>query len=232
MRIEPPIAREDLPACVLEAGEGEPIGPMTVNQYFRMPVTNQRESLVYGWLVREACPTDAHEFALMELVVLLHAYVKDRRLGRVCLPLDVVLDEPKRLTVQPDAMVIFHDRLRFRKGRLRTAPNIAIEVKSPSTAKRDRTVKLDWYRTYGVQEYWIVDVHQKQIDVIDLTAQPQPIVATYRRADALRSRVLPDFTFPVTKVFTPIYGYAYPPDDSPEEEKPTRYARKMPRRKR
>lgn len=208
MRIEPPIALEDLPACVLEAGEGEPVGPFTVNQYLRLAETRQRESLVYGWLVREPGPGGGHELAICQIQVALHQYVTGRSLGIVT-PADLVLDEPKRLLVQPDLMVIFRDRLQWRRGRLRRAPNIAIEVLSPKTAKRDRTVKQEWYRTYGVQEYWIVDVHHKRIEVIDLTAQPEPIVTTYADGEVLRSRVLQDFTCSLTDIFEPVYRFVY-----------------------
>jgi Uma2 family endonuclease len=206
MRIEPPIAMEDLPECVLEAGEGEPIGPMTVNQYFRMPETRQRESLVYGWLVREPWALGGHEFSIVRFLIPLDKYVTERNLGIVTTA-DLVLDEPKRLVVQPDLMVIFRDRWQWRKGRLRRAPNIAIEVLSPKTAKRDRTVKQEWYRTYGVQEYWIVDVRQKRIEVIDLTAQPEPVVTTYAAGEVLRSRVLQDFTCPLADIFEPVYRF-------------------------
>jgi Uma2 family endonuclease len=233
MRIEPPIAIEDIPAAVLEAANEDPSGPMTVAQYFRGGETHQRMSLVFGWLVREGSPSMDHPLFCCGLTRALSDHIIKRRLGMLLpSPIDVVLDEAKRLIVQPDATVLLRDRYHYiRNKRLYGPPNIAIEVRSPSTAKRDRTVKLAWYRDYGVHEYWIVDVRKKQIDVFDLSAQPEPIITKFCDGDTLRSRVLPHFACSVTKVFEPAYDYAYPPDTT-QEPKKVGYARKLPRRKR
>jgi Uma2 family endonuclease len=44
-------------------------------------------------------------------------------------------------------------------------PDLVVEILSASTAARDRGVKLDRYRLYGVHEYWIVDPHEGTVDV-------------------------------------------------------------------
>lgn len=236
MRIQPAIAIEDLPPAVLEASNEDPIGPMTVAQYFRTPETHRRATLVYGWLVREGTPSLDHQWFSLGLTLALGKHLIKRDLGFLCPgPTDVVLDEAKRLVVQPDLSVVLRDRMHFirKNKRLYGPPNIAIEVRSPSTAKRDRTVKLEWYRQYGVQEYWIVDVPKKQVEVFDFASAPEPVVTTYLDGDTLRSRVLPDFSCPVRKVFEQASRFAYPEDgDDAEPEGTWLHAGRMPRRKR
>ena len=238
MRIHPAIAIEDIPAAVLEAANEDPIGPMTVNQYLRTPESHRKESLVYGWLVREADPALDHQWFSLGLTLALGNHLLKHKLGLMAPgSIDVILDEAKHLVLQPDISVLLRDRMHFvrRKNmRLYGPPNIAIEVRSPSTAKRDRTVKLEWYRQYGVQEYWIVDVRKKQIEVFDFTATPEPVVTTYGDGDTLRSHVLPDFSCSVKRVFEPASSFAYlaDGDDDAEPEETWRHARRMPRRKR
>jgi Uma2 family endonuclease len=235
MRIEPPIALEDIPAAVLEAANEDPIGPMTVAQYLRTPETHRRATLVHGWLVREADPSLDHQWFSLGLTLSLGHHLVTRNLGFLCPgSIDVILDETTRLVVQPDLSVLLHDRMHFirRNKRLYGPPNIAIEVRSPSTARRDRTVKLEWYRQYGVQEYWIVDVPKQQIEVFDFTAAPEPVVTTYRNGDTLRSRVLPDFSCPVKTVFEQASRFAYAADSDPDPDERWFYSRRVPRRKR
>ncbi len=48
---------------------------------------------------------------------------------------------------------------------LRGAPDLVVEITSPSTAGRDRTIKLEPYERQGVPEYWIVDPNEGVVDV-------------------------------------------------------------------
>ena len=68
----------------------------------------------------------------------------------------------------PDAAVILHDRMHvIGEKRLNAPPNLVIEALSPSTSRRDRVNKLEWYGKYGVDEYWIVDAKKKYVEVYD-----------------------------------------------------------------
>jgi hypothetical protein len=81
------------------------------------------------------------------------------------------------------------------------APDIAVDVLSPSTARRDRTVKLGWYRQYGVGECWLVDAHQRVIEVVDSRAPDEAAPARCAGLHPLRSRVLPAFVPLVDHLF-------------------------------
>ncbi|MBQ0078486.1 MAG: Uma2 family endonuclease, partial [Eubacterium sp.] len=79
-------------------------------------------------------------------------------------PYDVCLFEDGLTTVQPDVYVVC-DRSKFDKKKLNGAPDLVIEVLSPSTAAYDKTVKLDDYRMAGVKEMWLVDYENGRIMV-------------------------------------------------------------------
>jgi Uma2 family endonuclease len=188
---------------------GEPLGPMTVRRFLRMPETRKREELVYGFVLREpSSPTPEHQESVLTFIELLRIHVRALRLGRVIADVDVVLDEHKRLVVRPDVMVIFSDRLHQVRDRLWGAPNVVIEVLSPKTRKRDRQTKLEWYRTYGVHEYWIVDVKRTQIDVIDFSAPPDIAARSFTNKDVVESKLLPEFRHEVEELVgqSVIYG--------------------------
>jgi Uma2 family endonuclease len=67
-----------------------------------------------------------------------------------------------------------------------------VEVLSPGTARRDRTLKLRWYRRYGVKECWLVDPRAGRIEIVDLSS-PRAGRVVCGEDDALRSCVLPGF---------------------------------------
>ena len=68
--------------------------------------------------------------------------------------------------VQPDLVFVSNDRAEIiRRGWLRGAPDLIVEILSPSTAGRDRSVKRDLYLQHAVAEYWIVDRDARAVEV-------------------------------------------------------------------
>lgn len=75
---------------------------------------------------------------------------------------DVFLDENNNFV--PDVLIVC-DRDKMKGDGIYGAPDLVVEVLSPSTATRDRGIKKDAYEKAGVKEYWIVDPVSKSIDV-------------------------------------------------------------------
>ena len=68
--------------------------------------------------------------------------------------------------MEPDVLFVRKDRLDILSDRgAEAAPDLVAEILSPSTAVRDRGIKLERYRHFGVPEYWIVDPDARAIDV-------------------------------------------------------------------
>jgi Uma2 family endonuclease len=189
---------------------GDDLGPISVDDWFALPESNRHEELVHGWIVREASPSYGHQLSLMLLGVQLFDHVVKRGRGVVLEHIDIVLDEGRRLVLQPDMVVLLNDRKHIVVNqRLRGVPNLVIEVQSPSTGRRDKRQKFEWYRRYGVQEYWIIDATKRQFDVIDFTAAPDhranvvslnadllylgAAVQSFSGSDVISSPLLPGF---------------------------------------
>lgn len=85
---------------------------------------------------------------------------------------------------KPDLTVFFAGRRPPRRGLVRLAPDIAVEVvsSSPDDVRRDRVEKLLEYAAFGIRWYWIVDPERRLLEIHELTEE-----GAYRVASALRS---------------------------------------------
>jgi Uma2 family endonuclease len=71
--------------------------------------------------------------------------------------------------MEPDLIFVRKNRLGVISERgVEGPPDLLVEILSPSTAARDRGVKLERYRHFGVAEYWIVDPESRTVEVWDL----------------------------------------------------------------
>ena len=77
-------------------------------------------------------------------------------------PCDVQLDCDDYTIVEPDVMIVC-DKEKDIKSRIYGAPDFVAEVLSPSTRKKDMTLKLHKYQHAGVREYWILDPQERRI---------------------------------------------------------------------
>ena len=75
-------------------------------------------------------------------------------------PFAVFLTETNRDWVEPDIMVVCN-KDKIHDDGIHGAPDLVVEITSPSTKKKDSGVKLFKYRTEGMREYWIVDPEEE-----------------------------------------------------------------------
>ena len=138
-------------------------GEYTIEDYYALP-DDKRYELIDGVLYDMAAPTSVHQMILSFLVRRLGNYVEKNKGKCIVLasPFDVQLDMDDKTMLQPDVVVICRrDRVRM-KGAY-GAPDLVIEILSPSTAAKDTLIKLPKYRNTGVRECWIVDPVKKQV---------------------------------------------------------------------
>ena len=86
---------------------------------------------------------------------------------------------------------------------MRGAPNLVVEIGSPSTRKRDETIKRRLYERFGVSEYWVIDPELDEIKVYRSTEGRYQRVAelALEHGDALESPLLPGLTLPLADIF-------------------------------
>ena len=130
-----------------------------------MPEDGRRYEIHGGEIVVVAAPAFRHQMAVFEIAAVLNDY--GRRWGgrAVTAPFDIVFDEHD--VVQPDVVFFRRERLHMVHPDVvtRAAPDIAVEVLSPSTAAIDRGRKMRLFARYGVPECWIVDPVARRIEV-------------------------------------------------------------------
>jgi Uma2 family endonuclease len=166
---------------------------MTTKDYLETDETTRQFELDFGMVREAAAPSWFHQETITRLAALLDTHVRARECGRVCVaPVDVVLDEALALVLQPDLVFVSTARLHLIRGQVWGAPDLVVEVLSLATARRDRSVKLGWYRRYGVREAWLLDPWTREVEVHGLSPADS-VVRTATGAARIPSDVLPEF---------------------------------------
>ena len=164
---------------------------MTTDEYLAGPEAMLRRELVWGVVREPPSPFRKHQGVVTQATMILAEHVLHNQLGRVYVsPLDVVFDRQKALVLQPDVMFISYERLGFLNDFVEGPPDLVVEVISEGSRNYDRVTKLQWYREYGVREYWVIDPEVPEIEVIQLDGEALER-QTFRPVDAIRSKVLP-----------------------------------------
>lgn len=181
---------------------------MTYEEFMRLPEERTRCELISGWVVREPAPGYRHQSAVGNLYGLLWNHVRQGARGTVLPgPFDAVLS--REHVVQPDISYVSRERGHLLTARhLEGPPDLAVEVLSPRSARKDRVWRLAQYARAGVRECWIVDPQQETIEVFVLGEPAEDgrqaryeRAAVFRPGTRMRSAVLPDLTFDPAEVF-------------------------------
>ena len=138
----------------------------TYAEFARLPSEGStRYEVIDGELVVTPAPALHHQGIVTHLVWLLYGFVRENDLGKVfASPVDVLFAEGDYL--EPDIVFVARGRSDVLTDRgVEGPPDLVVEVTSPSTAARDRGIKLERYRLYGVAEYWVVDADQRMVEV-------------------------------------------------------------------
>ena len=137
-------------------------------------------------------PTPSHQTIVFRFARLIEDYADKNQAGKVFLsPLDVVLSEHR--VVQPDVFFISNGNKGIIQDRIRGVPDLAVEVISPGTWKRDRVEKKALYEQVGIAEYWIVDPESRSIEVFALVKGVYQLHSRAVDAEVAKSRLLTGF---------------------------------------
>ena len=103
--------------------------------------------------------------------------------------------------VEPDLLYVSQARAAvLTEKNVQGAPDLVIEVLSPTTAKTDRTIKLKLYARFGVAEYWIVDPEGPSVEVYRRQKEGLELAATLESRDSLTSPPFPGFSLPLARL--------------------------------
>jgi len=172
----------------------------TYQDYLLLP-EERRYEILDGDLFMTPAPTPYHQIVAGNLYSSLREHVYKGRLGQVIMaPCDVLLSETD--VVQPDILFVSKKRASIIEEKyISAAPDLVVEVLSPATAERDRTLKMKTYARFGVRELWVAVHDAKSIALFTNTGQGFQEEALLRMGEVLRSRLLPGLEIALAKIF-------------------------------
>lgn len=175
----------------------------TYEDYRRLPDDGRRYEVLRGVIYGSPAPNPQHQAALRNLAFLLGLFLQQHPLGVYFFaPLDVILPEELATPVQPDLFFLSRERKHLLQEQfLAGAPDLVVEILSPSKQKYDRETKLALYAEGGVREYWLADPKRQSIEVFVLRNGVYELLGKYGPDEQARSEVLPGFEPFVDEIF-------------------------------
>lgn len=169
--------------------------------------SGERYELLDGEIVMQAAPSRIHQKILGELFRQLANFLDGKKCEVYSAPFDVRLFEEKEDTLeevytvlQPDILVVCDiDKLDDRgcKG----APDLVMEILSPSTARHDWIAKWNQYQKAGVREYWIIDPQNQLAHVFLLKDGRFSLQRVYSRTETAQVNILDGCFVDLNRVF-------------------------------
>ena len=175
---------------------------LTYEDLRKMPEDGRRYELIDGDVYMVPSPNTKHQVVVGNLYAELRRFAEETGIAKVFLaPFDVVFGE--RTAVQPDLLVIRKERLSIlTELNVQGAPDLVIEVLSPSTAAFDRETKLQVYAPAGVPEVWYVDPKEEIVEILNLSPDRRYKKTARLSGDApVASRVLSGLRLTLAEVF-------------------------------
>ena len=172
---------------------------LTYEDYKNTP-EDERYELLDGELVMSEAPRIVHQRSNVKLVSRMERFVDEGDLGEVFhAPTDVFLSDTA--VVQPDLLFVSKERAHIiTEQNIQGAPDLVVEILSPSTANRDWTVKRELYARHGVKELWIVDPDAKILWTMLLRDGDFRDMGVYGEGQTVTSTMLQGFTVDMDEI--------------------------------
>ena len=175
-------------------------GQYTYADYLLTP-DDERYELIEGELIMAPSPIPRHQKISSGFVGLMAPFARINRLGDIfAAPLDVHLSDTNLL--QPDILFISNERAHIiGETNIQGAPDLVIEIASPSTEDRDRGIKQELYALFGVLEYWRAYPLTQTVEVLRLENGRFVSMGVYGRTDTLTTPLLPGLEINLNEIF-------------------------------
>jgi len=163
----------------------------------------ERFELIDGVAYAMSASNTEHQEISMTLAGEFYAFFKDKPCRPFAAPFDVRLfyeeDESDDTVVQPDVVVVCDPKKLGTEG-CRGAPDLVIEILSPSNTAIEMIRKMNLYREAGVREYWVIDPVHKLVETYCFEGEHYNLLLL-RMGDTLRSKIFPDLEIPLETLF-------------------------------
>lgn len=172
----------------------------TYEDYSKTPEGGKYQ-LIGGEIIEMTSPTPYHQEILQNLNYYLSLFVRQNKLGKIYIaPTDVYFSKTE--TYQPDILFLLGENLdKLKEKKIEGAPDLVIEILSPSTGYYDVKYKKSVYEKFGVKEYWIVDPKDKTVEIYENTNGKFVLFSDLSKTDAAKSKLLAGFEVELEKIF-------------------------------
>jgi Uma2 family endonuclease len=177
------------------------IPKLTYEQFRELPDDGKRYELIHGEVHLSPSPTTKHQWVSHNLDMSLGSFVTNNGLGQVLVaPLDVRLSEDT--AVQPDLIFVSNARLGIiQENFIAGAPDLVVEILSPSTAAHDRATKLRLYAEAAVPHVWFLDPNVRTVEMLELHGNKYLVDRILAGDGVLTSDLFPDWELPLRALF-------------------------------
>ena len=181
--------------------------PLTYDTYLKEGEVNRRYDILDGVRYYMTNPTRLHQDILLTLAALLKEYSRKSRAGKVYIaPCDVLIHRFPLRTRQPDILFMSNERAEMNPPAddptpLDPAPELVVEIISPSDTAGVLAGKLADYQRVGVRECWIVEPGNKSVELVEISALAIDSLDVYHEGARLTSRAFPDLEVAVAHIF-------------------------------
>ena len=176
----------------------------TYDDFAAIPPDLLRWELIEGEFFMSPAPTSMHQMIVLRLARVFAAALDDAGRARTFVaPFDVILSRFN--TVEPDLVVIKTENAgRISKRGLEGAPDLVVEVLSPSTRLQDANLKRALYAKFEVPEYWLVDPDARTVEVLIHTGDGYGQHAVFEGDATACSNLFHDIAVPLATLFAEI----------------------------
>jgi len=178
--------------------------PYTYQEYQYLPNDGRRYEIVEGELYVTPAPSPMHQTVSRRLQFVLMKQLEEPGIAFIFnAPFDVILAETS--VVEPDLAIIRQGRRgSLSKRGFEGAPDVVVEILSPTTRGNDVFLKKTAYARLGVAEYWIVDPDLGRIEVFRLKEGGYDQGLLFDRSATLSSPSFPEIVVPLAPLFAPL----------------------------
>ena len=176
---------------------------LTYDDFLLFPDDGKRHELIDGEHYVTPSPSRKHQAIVWNLITMIGPYLESHPVGRAfAAPFDVVFSNFD--VVEPDLLFISNARLDVLTTKnVQGAPNLVVEIGSPSTRRRDEIIKRRLYERFGVEEYWVIDPDLDTIAVYRRIGEGYQRTGEFslERNETLTTTLLPGLALPLDRIF-------------------------------
>ncbi len=174
----------------------------TLQDWLRLPDDGWRYKVIDGVLYSTPLPSTRHQIILGALSARMWLHARQHQLGKVIAAPCAVLLPTQPVPVQPDLFFIRAERTGIiGETQVQGAPDLVVEILSPSNWMYDRREKFMLYQEAGVTEYWIIDPDLQTIEVSVLRGETFTLLGRWEVGEQAHSETLAGFVIPLADLF-------------------------------